>query len=297
MNFTFTVPCWGDWHIFQYMKHVLASHAAAGLEGNYVVHTTAIGKRMLRGKIELELPRCKVTYVEVKPEGTYFDFSKYHQEVFDNSEACMFLQADAVISRGTFQAVRDAVECGFKHINCAGVNCLDRGDPVPFDASLNPWAVEHMIPTIRGNIWGTSEDMMSPQTLYFQDGGAFWCHAFHHDPICMVNDRRGVKFADSTLDWISPSFFKPGETIVLSGHDALVVEISPPPKFDRHPRHRICNATEIAMTVRGKVLPSHTNLFRTPVPITGTPTKRYAELISNVVALMTNEQFLSRKAA
>jgi len=294
MNFTFTVPCWGDWHLFQYLKHTLASHAAAHLEGRYVVHTTPRGHRMLKGKIEHDLPCCNVEYVEVEPKGTYFDFSKYHQDVFDQSEACMFLQADALLSNGTFRAVREAVKSGAKHVNCAGINCV--GESPPLDARMGAWAVEHLIPTLRGNIWGTSDTMMSTQTMYFQDGDNFWCHAFHHDPICIVNDHRGVKFAESTLDWITPSFFTPAETAVLSGHDALVVEISPPQKFDRHPRYTILNATEIAMQVRDKVLPAHVNLFAQAVPIMGQPTAKYDQLIADVLALMCAPDFI-RKAA
>lgn len=293
MNFTFSVPCWGDWHLFQYLKHVLHSHAEAKLEGFYRIHSTPIGIKMLKGKVEYELPNCQIEYVEVNPQQSYFQFSEYHQQDFDNSEATIFLQADAMISQGTFAAIKSAVDNGKKHINCAGLNAVDDGEPIK---DFNSWGVKHLIPTIKGNIWGTSSSMMSPQTLYFQDGEAFWCHAFHHDPICMVNDKRGVKFGESTLDWISPSFFTPEETTVLSGHDALVIEISPPNKFDRHPKHNICNATEIAMTVRGKVLPSHTNLFRYAVPILGEPTKKYEELIDNVMDIMSNQEFLSRAA-
>lgn len=304
MNFTFTVPVWGDWHLFQYLKTVLASHAAAQLEGRYIIHTTPLGHRMLKGKVEHELPGCKVEYVEVEPAGTYFDFSKYHQEAFDGSEACVFLQADAVISNGTFAAIRTAIGRGAKHVNCCGINAVEDGTQVPFDGGLNKWAVEHLIPTLRANIWtGEGADglnMMSPQTMFFRDGAAFWCHAFHHDPIAMVNDHRGVKFADSTLDWISPSFFTPGETAVLSGHEALVVEMSPPQKFDRHPRHQILNATEMALQVRDKVLPSHVNLFSHPVPILGEPTAKFDQLISDVLALMYDAEFYGdgkRKAA
>jgi hypothetical protein len=304
MKFTFSVPLWGDWHVFTYLKHTLASHAAAELEGEYIVHTTKLGKRMLYGKIEHELPRCRVKYIEVQPEASYFQFSKYHQEAFDGSEACIFLQADAIISNGTFKAIRRAVDAGAKHVNCAGINCIDDGSGIPFDSSLNAWAVAHLIPTLAGNIWTQDgrdgENMMSPQTMFFRDGDAFWCHAFHHDPICMVNDHRGVNIVGSTLDWISPSFFSPAETAVLSGHEALVVEASPPHKFDRHPRHTILNATEIALQVRDKVLPAHVNLFAHPVPIIGEPTAKFDQLISDVLALMTNAEFYGdgkRKAA
>lgn len=304
MNFTFTVPAWGDWHLHFYLKYVLASHAAAGLEGRYIVHTTALGHRMLKGKVEHDLPGCRVEYVEVEPQASYFQFSDYHQEAFDGSEACVFLQADAVISSTTFAAIRQAVARGAKHVNCAGINTVEDGTRVPFDAALNAWAVEHLIPTLRGNVWTGAPtdglDMMSPQTMFFRDGAAFWCHAFHHDPICMVNDGRGVKFTGSTLDWISPSFFTPGETAVLSGHDALVVEISPPNKFDRHPRHAILNATEMALQVRDKVLPAHINLFSHPVPILGEQTAKFDQLIADVLALMYDAEFYGdgkRKAA
>ena len=299
MNFTFTVPVWGDWHIFCYLKHTLASHAAAKLEGRYIVHTTALGKRMLKGKVEHELPGCAVEYVIVEPQVNYFQFSDYHQEAFDGSEACIFLQADAVISNGTFKAIREAVGRGAKHVNCVGINTV--GDDPPFDATLNAWAVEHLIQTLRNNVWkgagADGENMMSPQTMFFEDGPNFWCHAFHHDPICMVNDGRGVSIKGSTLDWISPSFFTPGETAVLSGHDALVVEVSPPAKFDRHPRHAIYNATEIALQVRDKVLPSHVNLFSYPVAILGEPTAKYDQLIADVLALMHNREFYTGKQA
>lgn len=304
MKFTFTVPVWNDWHMFVYFKHVLASHAAAELEGRYIVHTTSLGHRMLRGKIEHELPRCLVKYVEVEPQANYFQFSDYHQEAFDGSEACVFLQADAVLSSTTFQAIQRAVARGAKHINCAGINTVEDGSRVPFDAALNAWAVDHLIPTLRGNVWTgegkDGENMMSPQTMFFRDGEAFWCHAFHHDPICMVNDHRGVNIKGSTLDWISPSFFTPGETAVLSGHEALVAEISPPQKFDRHPRHAILNATEMALQVRDKVLPCHINLFSYPVPILGEPTAKFDQLIADVLALMNDAEFYGdgkRKAA
>lgn len=295
MNFTFTVPVWGDWHLFQYLKTVLASHAAAELEGHYIVHTTSLGHRMLKGKVEHELPGCSVEYIEVEPKGTYFDFSDYHQEAFDGSEACIFLQADAVISSSTFQAIRRAVGAGAKHINCAGINAVEDGSRVPFDSNLNAWAVKNLIPTLKNNVWTgegkDGENMMSPQTMYFRDGENFWCHAFHHDPICMVNDGRGVNFKGSTLDWITPSFFTPGETAVLSGHEALVVEMSPAVKFDRHPRFNTVNATELALGVRDKVLPSHMNLFSYPVPILGEPTKKFDQLIQDVLALVYDAEF------
>src|SRR6267378_851199 len=297
MKFTFSVPVWGQWHSLQYLQHVLASHAAAGLEGRYVIHTTALGKRMLRGKPEYELPNCEVEYIEINPQASYFQFSDYHQEAFEQSEVCMFLQADAMLSSGTFRAIRNAVEQGYKHVNVCGINAVDDGEPVPFHAGFGAWGVKHLIPTLRGNIWGTSDSMMSPQTLFFQDGEAFWCNAFHHDPICIVNDKRGMSIKGSTLDWISPSFFTPEETTVLSGHDALVIEISPPNKFDRHPRMKYVNATEIAMKVKNLVLPSHTNLFRYAVPILGTPTDKYKTLIENVIELMTHEAFGARKVA
>lgn len=304
MKFTFSVPVWGDWHMHQYLKHVLASHAAAGLEGRYIVHTTPLGKRMLRGKVEHDLPGCKVEYIEVQPQGTYFDFSEYHQEAFDASEACVFLQADAIISSTTFHAIRRAVEAGAKHVNCVGINTLEDGKPVPFDAGLNQWAFDHLIPTLRANIWselgGGGEPQMSPQTMFFKDGDAFWCHAFHHDPICMANDKRGVKFTGSTLDWVTPTFFAPAETAVLSGHEALVVEISPPQKFDRHPRTVMLNATELALQVRDKVLPAHMNLFRYPVPILGEPTQKFAGIIEQILELLADAEFYgdgNRKAA
>lgn len=295
MKFTFSVPVYGDWHLHVYLKHILASHAAADLEGRYIVHTTALGRRMLRGKIEHELPKCQVEYIEIEPKGTYFDFSEYHQEAFDTSEACIFLQADAIVSSTTFHAIRRAAESGAKHVNCVGINTLDDGKPIPFDAALNPWAVEHLIPTLRANIWsevgGSGEPQMSPQTMFLRDGDAFWCHAFHHDPICMVNDRRGVDIRGSTLDWISPSFFSPAETMVLSGHEAMVVEISPPQKFDRHPRMVMLNATEMALQLRDKVLPSHMHLFRYPVPILGEPTRKFERLIEDVLYMLNDAEF------
>lgn len=297
MNFTFSVPVWGDWHCLQYLKQVLPSHATAKLEGRYIIHTTAQGKRLLRGKVEHELPNCAVEYVEIDPQASYFQFSDYHQEAFDSSEVCMFLQADAMISPTTFLAVRNAVQAGKKHVNVCGLNTVDDGEPVPLDEGFNSWGVRHLIPTLRGNIWGTSNSMMSPQTLFFQDGEAFWCHAFHHDPICMVNDKRGVNIRGSTLDWISPTFFTPEETTVLSGHAALVIEISPPQKFDRHPRMNYVNATEIAMKVKNLVLPCHTNLFRYTVPILGMPTNRWSQMLSDVVTIMLHEQFGARRAA
>lgn len=299
MNFTFSIPVWGDWHTHIYLKHTLASHAAAELEGRYVVHTTQLGQRTLRGKVEHELPRCEVEYIIVQPEASYFQFSQYHQEAFDASEACVFLQADAIISSGTFHAIRRAVAAGAKHVNCAGINAVEDGSEIPFAApALNKWAVEHLITTLRGNIWGRQDNMMGCQTMYFEDAGAFWCHAFHHDPICMVNDKRGVNIVGSTLDWISPSFFSPEETAVLSGHEALVVESSPAQKFDRHPRYSIMNATELALNVRDKVLPSHVNLFRYAVSILGTPTDKYRQLIEDVGELMCDPGFYQeRKAA
>jgi hypothetical protein len=297
LKFTFSVPVWGDWHCLQYLKHVLPSHAAAELEGRYVIHTTALGKRMLQGKPEHELPRCEVEYIEINPQASYFQFSDYHQEAFDSSEVCMFLQADAMLSAGTFKAIRKAVDEGYKHVNVCGINAVDDGSPIPYGEGFNEWGVKHLIPTLRGNIWGTSDSMMSPQTLYFQDGEAFWCHAFHHDPICIVNDKRGMSIRDSTLDWISPTFFTPAETTVLSGHDALVIEISPPQKFDRHPRMKYVNATEIAMKVKQLVLPSHTNLFRYAVPILGESTQKYRKMIDDVVAIMSAEAFGARKVA
>ena len=209
----------------------------------------------------------------------------------------MFLQADAMLSTGTFKAIRTAVEQGYKHVNVCGINAVDDGEPVPFDAGFGAWGVKHLIPTLRGNTWGTSDSMMSPQTLFFQDGDAFWCNAFHHDPICIVNDKRGMSIKGSTLDWISPTFFSPDETTVLSGHDALVIEISPQNKFDRHPRMKYVNATEIAMKVKNLVLPSHTNLFRYAVPILGEPTDKYRKLIENVIEIMSNAAFGARKAA
>jgi len=162
-----------------------------------------------------------------------------------------------------------------------------------------------LIPTLRGNVWGRHEgggggDMMSCQTMYFEDGPNFWCRAFHHDPICMVNDKRGVNIVGTTLDWISPSFFSPEETAVLSGHEALVVAVSPPQKFDRHPRYTILNATEIALQVRDKVLPSHINLFAHAVPIIGEPTAKFDQLVDDVLALMRDAEFYGngqRKAA
>ena len=296
MKFTFSIPVWGDWHIFQYLKNVLASHAAAKLEGRYIIHTTALGKRMLKGKVEHDLPGCQVIYVEVKPETSYFQFSEYHQQAFDSSEVCMFLQADAMLAPPSFAAIRRAVEAGKKHINCAGINAVDDGEAVPLDEGFNSWGVRHLIPALRGNIWGSGEPMMTAQTLYFRDGDAFWMHAFHHDPICMVNDKRGMNILGSTLDWISPTFFTPEETTVLSGHEALVIEMSPPNKFDRHPKTKpYVNATEIAMNVKSLVLPCHTNLFRYAVPILGEPTKKYRELVDNVVAIMTDPQFIARQ--
>lgn len=297
MKFTFSVPAWGQWHLWQYLDHVLPSHAAAKLEGRYVIHTTKQGKRFLQGKPEFELPLCEVEYVEIDPQASYFQFSDYHQEAFDQSEVCMFLQADAMISPTTFKAVRNAVEAGKKHVNVCGLNAVDDGEPVPLDEHFNSWGVRHLIHTLRGNIWGTSHSMMSPQTLFFQDGESFWCHAFHHDPICMVNDGRGMNIRGSTLDWISPTFFTPEETTVLSGHAALVIEISPPQKFDRHPRMNYVNATEIAMKVKNLVLPCHTNLFRYTVPILGTPTDRWTKMLNDVVTIMLHEQFGARKAA
>lgn len=297
MKFTFSVPVYGDWHTFVFLKHVLASHAAAGLEGRYLVHTTKLGRRILKGKIEHELPNCQVDYIEVNPEQSYFQFSDYHQEAFESSQACMFLQADAMISANTFKGVREAVNKGFKHINVAGFNCVDDGEHVYFDERFNEWGVKHLIPTLKGNIWGRTDEMMSTQTMFFEDGPNFWIHAFHHDPIAMVNDRRGVDIRGSTLDWISPSFFKPEETAVLSGHEGLVIEISPPAKFDRHPRHTIMNATEIALQVRDKVLPSHINLFAHPVAVLGEPTKKYDALIADVLALMRNPDFYQEKKA
>lgn len=287
MNYTFSLPVWGDFHVLAYLKYALPSHARNKLKGKYIIHTNMA--HVLRGKVEYELPECQVEYRDIDPSRSYFQFSDYYQECFDESEACLFLAADVVMLPSTFAKVQESVKAGNKLVMTAGINCV--GDDPPIDNTLPTWARDHLIPTLRGNIWGRNHhNMMGPQTMYFEDGNNFWCQTFHHHPLCIVNDGRGVHFRETTIDWIVPSFFKPEETDVLSGQDGLMVEISPPAKFDQHQRYEIVNATEMAFALKDKIMDSHIHLFERPIAITGTPTDKFKKLTTDCVRLLNTRQ-------
>lgn len=287
MNFTFSLPLWGPWHTQLYLAYALPSHCAAHLEGTYVIHTDNV--RELAPHIEDARRHrglnCRIEYVEINPRSHYFQFSEYGQKVFDNSEVCVFLSPDAVISPTTFTAMQRAIDAGYKTVQTAGINCV--ADEVPLDmANLGQWAKTHLISTLRGNIWRPGGgEMMYPLTMYFEDGDNFWSHAFYHNPLCAVHDRE-IKLAGTTSDWILPLAYAPEETAILQGRDSLVVEISPPSKFDRHPRLPIRSAQDIALAVRDKAREHHRRVFRTPIAITGEPTGYAGSLIADTCALL-----------
>lgn len=288
MNYTFSLPVWGPWHTWMYLKYALPSHARNGLKGKYIIHTDC--KDVLQGKVEYELPNCEVEYRDIDPSNSYFQFSDYYQECFDESEACLFLAADVVMHPFTFASVQASVMAGDKLVMTAGINCV--GDNPPIGDTLPQWAVDHLIPTLHGNIWGrNNHNMMGPQTMYFEDEGAFWCQAFHHHPLCIVNDGRGVKFTGTTIDWITNSFFSPEETHILSGYEGLMVEISPPNKFDQHQRYELVNATEMAFALKDKVMDAHLNLFAQKVPLVGKPTSKYDQLTGDCLRILKTKPF------
>lgn len=295
MNFTFSLPVWGSWHTWLYLRDGLKSHANAGLEGKYIIHTNR--KDILEPYVQNMLTKCEVEYRELHRDHnnqSYFQFSRYQQEVFEESEACIFLQPDTVMRYNTFTSVKKAIEKGYKMVMTAGINAL-HDEPIPQDDRLNLWAMEHLIPELRGNLWEPGKESIFPlSTLYFRDGENFWCHAFHHHPFCIVNDRR-MEFKHSTIDWLVPSFFSKEETKVLSGHEGLMVESSPEPKFKNHPRFVANNATDIALSVRDKIMTNHLNLFSQPIAIVGSPTAKYDKLIADILEILETPLFASNR--
>lgn len=291
MKFTFSVPIWGDWYLFRYLKNTLRSHSMAELEGRYVIHTPY--KKWLYGFVEKALPKCSVEYIDIKPQNSYFQFSEYYQHCFNNSEACVFLVADAVMQKNTFVSIKKYVGEGYKLIMSAGINSLEN-DVFSLEGDLNKWAVDNLIPELRGNIWSPGNESMCPLTMYFRDGENFWCNAFYHHPICFVRDR-DFDFSHTTIDWIVPSKYAPRETYVLRGDEGLMVELSPEIKFKQHPRFVVNNATDIAYLVRDKIMTNHLDLFRQKIPIVGTPTNAYDGLISDVLEILQSQVFVSKR--
>lgn len=284
MNFTFSLPVWGAWHTSIYLEYGLSSHCAAGLEGTYVVHTDNIDALVphLENARKHRGLNCRIEYVEVNPNASYFQFSEYQQQVFNLSEACVFLSPDAMIARTTFAALQVAVAGGAKFIECPGVNTTGWDTEPPSD-NLQAWARDHLIAELRGNIWTGGGDMMCPLTMYFRDGDNFWTHATYHHPLCAVNDGRHAPLVGTTIDWLLPQIYSQAETVMLHGTEALMVEMSPAHKFMRHERYQIHNSSDIAVAIRDKALTCHRALYRKPLAIVGEPTSYEGSLIDDAL--------------
>lgn len=284
MKFTFSLPVWGADYVDKFIRHALPSHVAAGLDGDYVVHTDDPSRVIPSLQLAMRQGlKCVISVIKIDPEQSYFQFSQYQKDVYDQSEAAVFLSPDAVIHPRTFTSLRRAVDLGARFVECPGVNTV--GGCPPFDDTMGLWARTHLIPTLAGNVWGSdSPDMMCPLTCYFADGDNFWTHAFYHHPLCAVNDGRWLGIEGTTIDWVLPQMYSPRETVCLQGTDALMVELSPEQKFDRHPRYVIKTVKQFADAVREMRLTCHDNLFKQPLAIVGKPTRKYERLIDDVLA-------------
>lgn len=284
MNWTFSVPVWGDWHVKQYLDRVLAYHARMGLKGRYIIHTNR------RTDIEPRLGVLKDCEIDFRglpgnPD-SYQTFAECHAEAFRESQACLFLTADAAFSEGSFEVVRKAVEEQGKKLiaMCSLRTCSINGDDPPFDPKgMNAWAVQHIHLPLKTLVWGHRPPSLKPTNLFFEDGENFWSRGFHLHPIAAVRDGRRVDLS-GTVDGALVTAYWPDETWVVQNHEVAGCEFTHESKFGGDLSWNLEHPQYIADSMRDGAKSIHRHFFSHKIALRGEPNAKFDDVAREVYA-------------
>ena len=231
------VPAWGDDYCRLFLGPVLRTHRAAlealrqefanTVEVRYVVQTdqpVAVA-RALEG-IDLTLvptPATKRFVFQTLCEG--------HARGIEDArelDRVVLLNADIMISTGTFAAIERRFRQGKKAVVCGGTRTLVRPwtmFPKPLPArALASWAIRHPHPITRDFFWGTGKTT-HPCTVYFREGANVVLRGFHLHPLAIIKDRR-TPF-DGSIDLNLIEAYRTDEIHLVTDVDELsIAEIS-----------------------------------------------------------------------
>lgn len=276
MNWTYSVPVWGDWYVKTYLTRVLPYHERMGLEGRYIIHTNRAHD--IEPHIGKLLDTCDVEFrgLPGSPD-SYGTFGLCHAEAFRESEACLFLTADIAFTQDSAHVARTLVKEGAKLVAMHCMRTLSEpGDEPPFDpVGMNEWAVSHMHPAMKTCLYGRTPPSFKPVNIYFEDDGSFWTRGFHLHPFAAVRDKRRFDLS-GTVDGTLVQAYWPTEAHVITDHGIAAVEFTPPNRgFDLswnmdHPQY-------IADCMRDGAKAIHRHFFTHRIKLRGEPTGKFED--------------------
>lgn len=274
MNWTIACPVWGDWYVKQYLTRTLPYHKRMGLKGKYIVHTNQ------RAALEPHLDGlgCEVEFRTLPADpSNYMTYAQCHNEVFRESQACMFLAADIALSEGSFEVVRAAVEDLDTKLVMMNVmrTVSETGDEPPYDPrGMNEWAIRHIHYPMKTCTWGRQPPSMKPVVIFFEDGENFWMRGFHIHPIAAVRDDRYFDLT-GTVDGTLVTSYLPTECWVVQKQEIAGVDFTHESKLQGDVGWNMSDAMSVANIMRDGAKSIHRHFFCHKIAIRGEPTKKY----------------------
>jgi hypothetical protein len=272
VNYTISIPVFGDWHTWTLLNYALPSHLAAGVEGRYIIHTDRPNVIAAYSGMDKLRERCDVEFRAADMDG-YLGFSRDCLRAFLESECCFFLLPDLVIGSQSFEAAKKAIEGGKKMVACTGVRTVsDMESFPPFDnEGLARWSIEHMHPVGKRLFFG-AESWLSASNVYFGEGAHVWARCYHLHPFAAVNDGRPMSFK-GTIDDDFVDRFKPEEIWVATNREVVFAEITHPSKFKEREKGGgiTMDVPYIAACLRKRARPVHKFFFSHRISLSGTP--------------------------